>query len=63
MRARLGNVLYWLGTVIAVLCIGAAFTFASNEGREKWYAVGFFAVFAAVSWGIGRALRYVLAGK
>ncbi len=61
---RLGNVLYWLGTGIAVLFFGISILIAfAGEGEQRWFSAIMAAVFAVASWGIGRALRYVLAGR
>ena len=68
MLVRLGNVLYWSGTGVAVLFILAGIYYAvpaaDGVGDKGW---GYYAVRAAgsaiVAWLIGRAARYVLAGK
>jgi hypothetical protein len=69
MAARLGNVLYWLGCVLAVIfAIGglAAFFIAGavrpiTNGEIIALMVPLFAL-SAISWMIGRALRYILGG-
>src|SRR5262245_11274513 len=63
MLARLGNVLYWLGCIVAG-AIMAVVVVDSIEGmgfRDGHYgpALGF-STFALVVWLIGRACRYVL---
>lgn len=67
MLARLGNVLYWAGTGIAALCVigGGAFAISIyNYNRADAYFIGaLWLVSAAVIWLIGRACRYVLAGR
>ena len=61
---RLGNVFYWLGTGTAVLWVVlVVVVVVVGEEGEKLLWVGLFAVLAIVSWGTGRALRYVLAGR
>jgi hypothetical protein len=68
MLARLGNVLYWLGCILAgfaVICAIAMVVIPSNpndtpvsSGLPIVFAVGAFMI-----WLIGRALRYILAGR
>ena len=60
---RLGNLLYWLATGIAVLwvALGVVAVVVGEEGENLLW-VGFFAL-AIISWGAGRALRYLLAGR
>jgi hypothetical protein len=67
MAARLGNVLYWLGCIVATLFLaGLLWTWIGPlEGHPRdgdWLMLGAFFVFAVVSWAIGRGLRYILAG-
>lgn len=61
MVARLGIVLYWAGCFVAgVIAIIYGYVFVT-EGGDAPLVV--FAVFLAlVSWLLGRAARYVLAG-
>jgi len=63
MVARLGNVLYWLG------CVAALVIFVFDAALWKWGAqgidnvmVGVLAVFGFAVWLVGRACRYVLSG-
>ncbi len=64
LLGRLGNVFYWLGTGTAVLWVVlVVVVVAVGEEGDKLFWVGFFAVLAIVSWGTGRALRYILAGR
>lgn len=65
MAARLGHVLYWLGCIVAGLFGWFAVIILSEEHRDKytWYTAAFVLVFAVAAWLIGRACRYVLAGK
>jgi len=63
--SRLGNVLYWLCTGVAALfalvsVYSALFGQVENGG---WWLLGALAVLAIVVWLIGRAARYILAGK
>ena len=63
--ARLGNLLYWLCTGVGVVgalgTVGAAISGETNN--EWWQDVAAAAAIAVVFWGIGRAFRYVLAGR
>jgi hypothetical protein len=66
MLARLGDVLYWLGSSIAlvILAAGAWLVLAGDlvpENRRVVLAI--FIGCALVAWLIGRACRYVLGGK
>jgi hypothetical protein len=68
MLARLGDVLYWLGSGIAIviLAFGAWLVLRGNLGGrpEDWWIVpAIFIGYALAAWLIGRACRYVLAGK
>jgi hypothetical protein len=66
MLARLGDVLYWLGCILAGLTVaaGAFLWFAEGHARKDGIAVvAGFLVFALILWLIGRACRYVLAGR
>src|SRR5262249_21460585 len=64
MVARLGNVLYWAGTLVACLIAGLtafAVLFGTGKGDPLLQGLGLFV--AAAIWLIGRAARYVLAGR
>lgn len=70
MTARLGNVLYWIGCIAAVLLtvggVLAAMVMLNDHPNEPIPAAavaGALAVCALISWGIGRACRYVLSGN
>src|SRR5262245_12846170 len=65
MLARLGNVLYWLGCIAAVVIVGFAGIVYFSEGQRPsdLPVVVVLGVIAAVAWLIGRACRYVLAGN
>lgn len=63
MVARLGNVLYWFASAVAVLALaGAAYSLAYGQ-RGGDVLAGLGAAFAVLVWLIGRACRYVLAGR
>jgi hypothetical protein len=66
MLARLGSVLYWFGCIVAAVFIAAGATewFGEAQYRKDGYGtvIGF-AVGALIVWLIGRAFRYVLAGR
>jgi hypothetical protein len=68
MIARLGMLLYWMGLGIAALCkIAAIAVFVmvitnNHTASEAWMLAAFFAIAAGLSWLIGRAAKYVLAG-
>ena len=63
MAAVLGDVLYWLATLIAGITIGVAFYrwmyMPSDDPLEVWFLLAI----GVVTWLVGRALRYVLAGR
>jgi hypothetical protein len=58
MLARLGSVLYWLGCIVAAVFIAEAQYRKDGYGTVIGFAVG-----ALIVWLIGRAFRYVLAGR
>jgi hypothetical protein len=60
-------VLYWCGLVIASLCEIAAVVvlltiITNHSASEAWMAAIFFAVVGGISWLVGRAAKYILAG-
>ena len=65
MIERLGNALYWLCNIVAALIAiwGVCdFLFGNVSGSEHY--LGLFAVvFALAIYGLGRGVRYVLAGR
>jgi hypothetical protein len=64
MLARLGNVLYWAGCAFAILSVGLAVFMALSPGAYNPVSmVVFGAVIGVVLWLMGRACRYVLAGR
>jgi hypothetical protein len=66
MLARLGNVLYWLGCIVAVAVLSLDVALWIGESDRRSSEIGLFvfvAVVAVAIWLIGRACRYVLSGK
>lgn len=66
MIGRLGNVLYWLGCIIAGLIAILAVYAYIMEGHSKSDGLGLtvaFFVAALVAWIFGWACRYILAGR
>ena len=62
MAARLGKVLYWICCGAALL-LGVAGVYAfSNAPADPEFFGGLFVFIAAIVYGVGRAIRYVLAG-
>jgi hypothetical protein len=62
MLARLGEVLYWAGCLLAALLVAAAIAYYNFEDIklvELLILIGL----AVIVWMIGRACRYVLAGR
>jgi len=63
MAARLGEVLYWAASLIAVLILGiVAYGALFGGGRAEPFALVVFVGGAVAVWLIGIACRYVLAG-
>jgi hypothetical protein len=66
MAARLGNVLCWLGCIIdAVVVLSVVAVVVADNSytpEQRPYAIGLAVVLGAIPLGIGRALRYILAG-
>jgi hypothetical protein len=64
MAARFGEVLYWLGVIIAALLAAlAAVGFIWGTGTTEPFAEIVALIMAGIVWLIGRACRYVLAGR
>jgi len=70
MVARLGYVLYWIGCGFAalfilgtLLAVGMLIAGYSTDPLSTVAGGGFCAIAALLCWGIGKALRYVLAGN
>ena len=57
--ARLGQVLYWLGSIMAglIALVGVLVLFGEKPAMSLLFFIP-----AAIVWGIGRAILYVLAG-
>jgi hypothetical protein len=62
--ARLGDLLYWIGCILAATVVvwGAVFCFRGDHADDP-YLFSLVAVAAFSIWVIGRALRYILSGK
>jgi hypothetical protein len=62
--SRLGDVLYWLGCILAAIVVvwGGVFAFRGDHDDDP-YLFSVVAVAAFAVWVIGRALRYILSGK
>jgi hypothetical protein len=62
--SRLGDVLYWLGCILAAIVVvwGGVFAFRGGHDDDP-YLFSVVAVAAFAVWVIGRALRYILSGK
>jgi hypothetical protein len=66
MLARLEDVLYWTGCLVGILLVAAAVAFYSSAAIKPAEVVLISALLiglGAVVWLIGRACRYVLAGR
>jgi hypothetical protein len=65
MLARLGNVLFWLGIIIAVGWLALSFfAFSTRRNPYSFGVAEFLTIFAipVISVATGWALRYILAG-
>ena len=64
MLSRLGDVLYWLGCILAAIVVvwGGVFAFRGDNADDP-YLFSVVAVAAFAIWVVGRALRYILSGK
>lgn len=60
-RARLGEVLYVVGIVIAIAIVGIGLMAPMLGHGSEVIIVSI--ILAAVAWGIGYAFRYILAGR
>jgi hypothetical protein len=65
LLARLGDVLYWTTASLSALIIIVGIPAGLNEVApdKGWTLIAVFFVIAAVIWLLGRACRYVLAGR
>lgn len=62
MIERLGNVLYWASCIVAVAVTGF-FLIAALDVGFSWEGTMYAVLIIAVCWLVGRALRYILAGR
>jgi hypothetical protein len=61
---RLGNVLYWGASLIAgLLGLIAAYAAVFGTGDDRLFIDAMLFVVAVIVWLVGRACRYVLAGR
>ena len=60
MAGRLGNVLYWTATGIAIVLATFGLLVVPYSGL---LGAGTFWIVATIAWPIGRACRYVFAGR
>ena len=63
MLARLGEVVYWAGCGLAVIWIGMGLYASFDREHPRWEDFALAGGGAVLIWLIGRATRYVLAGK
>lgn len=66
MIARLGNVIFGLGVIVALVVIAFAIVVFLNSppgSGDRSFALTIAPAFAAVSFGIGWAVRYILTGR
>jgi hypothetical protein len=64
MASRLGQVVYWISCVLAVLWAAVFILAPTSQAQPEWgFLVGVAIVGAGVIWAVGRAIRYVLVGN
>ena len=64
MVTRLGDVLYWGASLIAgLLGLISAYAIVFGAGEDRFFIDAMLFVFAVIVWLVGRACRYVLAGR
>ena len=64
MAARLGNAIYWAACMAALLWTIYVLIVTANYAHPDWSISTPIAIIGAgVIWGLGRAARYVLAGR
>ena len=64
MAERLGKVLYWTGCAAAIVVAGFFVLAAVNSDiGDWWFMMAFGAACAVGCWVLGRALKYILAGR
>src|ERR1700738_721850 len=66
MSSRIGDVLYWLGCIVAALTAGVGIVSYAGEGYRRsdglWLLVVFLTL-ATIPWLIGKASRYILSAR
>jgi hypothetical protein len=62
MLARLGDVIYWFGCIVAAVILALG-VFDYWFGRDGLVVLGSWAALAGIPWLIGTAIRYVLTGR
>jgi hypothetical protein len=62
MLARLGDVIYSFGCIVAAVILGIG-VFDYWFGKGGLVALGSWAVLAAILWVIASAIRYILSGR
>ena len=66
MAERIGNIVYWFCCFVAAICFasGVSVWFLNfREGTDAYSLLAVSFMVAFLVWLIGRALRYVFAGK
>lgn len=65
MAARLGEVIYWAGCLFgALFVVAAVYVYAVDPGsRDGQFLAALVGGFGVACWLIGRAAKYVLAGR
>jgi len=64
MLARLGNVIYWVATIIAIaVLVLLGYGALLGGGQANPFAQGVFAIGAIIVWLFGWACRYILAAS
>jgi len=64
MLARLGNVLYWGGCVLAALVLlSGLLLFEGMSASDTAFYAALTLIASALVWLVGRAAKYVLAGN
>ena len=62
MLARLGDVIYSFGCIVAAVILGIG-VFDYWFGKGGSVALGSWVVLAAILWAIASAIRYILSGR
>ena len=64
MEGLLGNLIFYIGVLVAALfVVGAVVVFAAGLGESPLMAAGFAIVLALVSYGFGWSIRCLLQGR